>query len=83
MFATEHERERGPRPGLVVTDVASVMYGCQVSAMLSCHVSRVTQLVTGLQTPDRDLHCRHRAQSAARANNHKMTWGDGGRRKMT
>ena len=57
MFATEHERKRGTRPGLVVTDVASVMYGCQVGAMLSCHVSRVTRLS---RSSWRD--CRHQTE---------------------
>ena len=59
MFATEtwERRERGPRPRLVVTDVASVMYGCQVGAMLSRHVSRVTRLS---RSSWRD--CRHQTE---------------------
>ena len=47
--------------------------GCDaVMSRVTCHEA-VTQLVTGLQTPDRDLHRRHQSQSAAAANNQKMT----------
>lgn len=58
--------------------------GCDaVTSRVTCHAA-VTELVTWLQTPDRDLHhtaVTSSAQSAARPNNHKMTRSDGGRRE--